>query len=274
MLNGILRVVVSCAAALALAAPAEAHDLWIEPATFVTGPGKVLALRLRVGQDLVGDPVPRDETGIEQFVLVDSKTRHMIPGRDGSDPAGIVRIDSQGVLVVGYRSRPSPVVLPAAKFNDYLREEGLEAVAAERASRNQSDAEGRELFSRAAKSLVLSEAATAGGGDRALGMRLELVAEANPYWHRKSDDLPFRLLFENRGLAGALVVAINRQDPSARMTARTDSSGRVRFNLPRNGMWMVKAVHMVPAAADSGADWESIWASLTFELTPARSASQ
>ena len=33
-------------------------------------------------------------------------------------------------------------------------------------------------------------------------------------------------------------------------------------------------VHMVPAAADSGADWESIWASLTFELTPAGSVSQ
>ena len=273
MLNGILRVV-SCAAALALAAPVEAHDLWIEPATFATAPGKVLALRLRVGQDLVGDPVARDEAVIDQFVLVDRKARHMIPGRDRSDPAGFIRIDSAGVLIVGYRSRPSAVVLPAAKFNDYLREEGLEAVAAERAKRNQSTADGRELFSRAAKSLVLSEAAPARDGDRPLGLRLELVAEANPYRRRNSDDLPFRLLFENRGLAGALVVAINKQDPSARLTARTDTNGRVRFNLLRSGMWMVKAVHMIPAPADSGADWESIWASLTFELPAGRSASR
>jgi uncharacterized GH25 family protein len=273
MLNGILRVV-ACAAALALAEPVQAHDLWIEPATFTTGPGKVLALRLRVGQDLVGDPVARDEAAIDEFVLVDRKTRRMIPGRDGSDPAGIIRIDSPGLLVVGYRSHPSAVVLPAAKFNDYLREEGLEAVAAERTKRNQSNADARELFSRAAKSLVLSEAAAAGEGDRPLGLRLELVAEVNPYRTRKSDDLPVRLLFESRGLTGALVVAVNKLDPSAKLTARTDSNGRVRFKLPRGGMWMVKAVHMVPAPAASGADWESIWASLTFELSPEGSASK
>ena len=31
-------------------------------------------------------------------------------------------------------------------------------------------------------------------------------------------------------------------------------------------MWLIKAVHMVPAPADSNADWASYWASLTFEL--------
>jgi hypothetical protein len=30
----------------------------------------------------------------------------------------------------------------------------------------------------------------------------------------------------------------------------------------------VKAVHMVPAAAGTNADWESFWASLTFEMAP------
>jgi hypothetical protein len=32
-------------------------------------------------------------------------------------------------------------------------------------------------------------------------------------------------------------------------------------------VWLVKAVHMVPAPAGSGADWESIWASLTFKAS-------
>jgi hypothetical protein len=36
--------------------------------------------------------------------------------------------------------------------------------------------------------------------------------------------------------------------------------------LSKSGAWLVKAVHMVPARADAGADWESVWASLTFEL--------
>jgi hypothetical protein len=35
-------------------------------------------------------------------------------------------------------------------------------------------------------------------------------------------------------------------------------------------MWMIKAVHMVPAPAGTGADWESVWASLTFESSEGR----
>jgi len=36
-------------------------------------------------------------------------------------------------------------------------------------------------------------------------------------------------------------------------------------------VWLVKAVHMIPLPKDGDADWESFWASLTFEL-PAQAA--
>ena len=38
------------------------------------------------------------------------------------------------------------------------------------------------------------------------------------------------------------------------------------FRLPKSGAWLIKAVHMVPASRESGADWASQWASLTFEV--------
>jgi hypothetical protein len=31
-------------------------------------------------------------------------------------------------------------------------------------------------------------------------------------------------------------------------------------------MWLIKAVHMIPAPSGANADWESFWASVTFEL--------
>ena len=74
------------------------------------------------------------------------------------------------------------------------------------------------------------------------------------------------MIYEHRPLAGALVVAINRLNPSAKLTARTDNDGRVRFRLTQGGMWLVKAVHMVPAPGAANAEWASYWASLTFEL--------
>jgi uncharacterized GH25 family protein len=245
---------------------ASAHDLWIEPAAFLTTPGSVVALRLRVGQDLLGDPVPRDPAAIDQFVMLDGDGRRPVVGVDGADPAGIVRVGAEGLLVIGYRSRPAPLVVPADTFNQYLKEEGLDGVAAERARRGQTGLAGLEMFSRSAKSLVLSGPARLTHADRPLGFRLELIADGNPYLLRSNDELSFRLLYEGRPLAGALVAAVNRRHPEAKRTARSDASGRVRFPLPHEGTWLIKTVHMVPAPAGSGADWESTWASLTFEI--------
>jgi uncharacterized GH25 family protein len=246
--------------------PLFAHDMWIEPTTFLPGTGEIVGVRLRVGQDLLGDPLPRDPALINQFIFEDSAGRKPVIGRDGRDPAGFLRVATPGLLIVGYRSNPSAVELTADKFNQYLKDEGLDAIAALRARRNETGAKAHELFARCAKSLVLSGSPAEAQGDRRLGFTLELVAERNPYAIRAGEELPVRLTYENRPLAGSLVVAINRLNPSEKLAARTDNNGRVRFHLRSGGMWLVKAVHMLPAPAGSNAEWTSYWASLTFEL--------
>lgn len=250
-------------------APLFAHDMWMEPTTFGPEAGDIVGVRLRVGQDLLGDPLPRDPALVNQFIVEDTAGRKPVIGRDGADPAGLLRVATPGLLVIGYRSNPSAIELAADKFNQYLRDEGLDAVAALRSRRNETGAKAHELFSRCAKSLVLSGPASDAQHDRPLGFTLELVAERNPYAIRSGQDLPIRLTYENRPLPGALVVAMNRSNPAEKLTARTDSDGRVRFRLRPGGMWLVKAVHMVPAPAGANADWASFWASLTFEMRAA-----
>ena len=249
-----------------------AHDMWIEPATFAPESGDIVPVRLRVGQDFLGDPLARDSSLIKQFVYVDVAGRRPLVGRDGSDPAGFLRVGTPGMTVVGYFSNPSSVELTAEKFNQYLTEEGLDAVAALRASRYQTGAPAHEIFTRCAKSLVLTGAVKPDQGDRNLGFTLELVAEKNPYALKAGQDLPVRLTYENRPLAGALVVAMNRKRPSQKVSARTDAEGRVQLRLPAGGMWLVKAVHMIPAPPETKAEWASYWASLTFELPSANAA--
>ena len=242
-----------------------AHDMWIEPTTYFPAAGQVVGAKLRVGQDLLGDPLPRDPALVKEFVFEDSAGRKPLIGHDGADPAGYLRVAAPGLVVIGYSSNASAVELQAEKFNQYLKEEGLDAVAAERARRGQTGAKVRELFSRCAKSLILSGVAGEKQHDRALGFALELVAERNPYSLGVNEDLPVRLTWQNRSHPGALVVAINRLNPEEKVSARTDSDGRVRLRLRAEGMWMIKAVHMEAAPAGSGADWMSYWASLTFE---------
>ena len=259
-------VVTAVVMAMALStAPIAAHDMWIQPSAFRVDGGAIVGVGLRVGENLLGDRIPRDPALIQQFVFEDAEGRKPVIGRTGSDPAGVVRAAMPGVLVIGYQSAPSRVEQTTEKFTQYLKEEGLDAIAALRARRGRTGSV-REMFSRCAKSLVLSGAPDTARGDRALGFTLELVAERNPYTMDVGQDLPIRLTYENRPLAGALVVAINRANPAEKLSARSGKDGRVQFALPRGGMWLIKAVHMVEAPAGANAEWVSYWASLTFEL--------
>jgi uncharacterized GH25 family protein len=244
----------------------RAHDFWIDPSSFRPAPGQRVVVRLRVGQHFRGDPVPRDPSLLQRFAVVGpGGSETPVPGVPNAEPAGFATVASPGLALITYASGRSPVALDGAKFETYLADEGLEAVSAARAKKGQTGAAVQEVFSRCAKSFLAVGGTGGPGYDRVLGLTLELVPEKDPSGLQPGADLPVRLLYRGKPLAGALVAALPRDQPDARVTARTDAAGRARLRLDRPGVWLVKAVHMIPAPAGTGADWESFWASLTFE---------
>lgn len=256
-----------CVLVLLASTPALAHEFWIEPSTFHPGVGSLVKVALRVGEPFGGEPVLRDAGQIQRFVLAGSQGVKPIAGRDGADPAGILRPQAPGLLVIGYRSHRSPVELDAEKFERYLRDEGLEKIIAERASRGENDKPGREIYSRCAKCLLRVGNNATDGYDRLLNFALEIVPQKSPYTLGQSGDMPVRIFYNGTGLEGALLVAVNRDEPGKKLTARSDRQGRVTFHLSRPGVWLIAAVHMIPAPPNrTDADWESLWASLTFEV--------
>ncbi len=260
---------------LLAAVPAAAHDFWIVPSNFHPAPGAPLAFRLRVGERLHGDPVPRDPARIERFALIgpDGPTERPVLGPPAAEPAGFAALPAPGLYQVVYRSRRERVDLPAAKFEEYLALEGLESISALRRSRGESAKPSTEVYSRSAKSLILSGPGLGAGFDRPAGLELELIPEKNPYQLAAGAELPVRLLYRGKPLAGAEVVGLSFQhaDKTApgRIAGRTGRDGRVALRLPEGGFWLIETVHMVQAPRETGVDWESLWASLTFDL-PAR----
>jgi len=260
-------VVAVCLAATAVRG--AAHDFWISPSAFHPKPGALVGLRLLVGQDMIGDPVPREPESIERFVVSQGTGQKPVPGRDGGDPAGIVRVDAPGLIIAGYQSRPRAIELPPDKFAQYLGEEGLDEIRTFVSNPGRQTRTAHELFVRCAKTLLSSGASSPSDRDSLLGLSLELVAERNPYLAQAGDRVPFRLTYEGKPRAGALVIAVSERDPAKRLSARTDSGGRVAFTLPNGGAWLIKAVHMIPATPGTNADWQSFWASSTFDLPEA-----
>ncbi len=238
-----------------------AHDFWIEPSTFRPALGQNVAVALRVGQDFLGDPVPRSTELFDTFTVRDAAGERNVFGFERRDPAGILRFDAPGLAIIGYRSKGNPLELPAAKFEEFLKLEGLERISTLRASRGESQKPDREMFYRYAKSIVAC-GGKAAGFDRPFGYRFEIVPQTDP---TASGPLRVRVLLDGKPRAGVLVTALHRDDPEARLAARTDASGRATFALPKAGVWLVKSVEMTPAPAGSDFDWEGLWASLTFE---------
>lgn len=251
-------------AALLVVTRVEAHDFWIEPRTFRPAPGIEVPLRLFVGQDFKGDSMPYFPPGFERYVAVGPNGTQPVPGVLGDDPAGAVTFAAPGFYIIGLHTKPYAVTFDTAEeFERYLVKEGLERNLALHNRRKSLRREVEETYFRCAKSLIaVGTPPGDAAADRALGFPLELIADTNPY---RAPILRLRLLHRGKPLQEALVIAFNRADPLAKLRARTDENGRVEFNLARSGVWLVTSVHMVPAPLLSGHDWNSTWASITFE---------
>jgi len=152
------------------------------------------------------------------------------------------------------------------KFNQYLKQEGLEKITAERLKLNESDKESSEFYVRCVKTLVRY-----GTEDQIhlfqqpIGHPLEIIPLKNPYNRMVGDALTVRLLFNGKPLKDALVVAFTKRRPERKQALRTDREGRAAIDLKHAGVWFIKAVEMV-RHDKAGADWISYWASMTFRL--------
>lgn len=247
---------VACLVSLLVGAPAAAHDLWLEPSTFHPAPNSLVSVSVLVGQGFAGDTVPRDPERIEQFVLAASGGVAPVVGLRGADPAGTVRVGERGGATLLYRGAPQPITLDAAKFESYLREEGLEHVVQARAALGKSSVPGRERYGRCAKAL-LEVGGISGPGSQALGCPFEIVP-----LEAAGSTVPVQLLWKGAPAKGVLVHARRKEAPGQVWSARTDARGRVTVPLGASGFWLLTAVHMAPAPKGADADWISEWASL------------
>ena len=255
---------------LSLVAPAAAHDYWIEPSVFRLDRGGRVLFYLRVGEHFSGEPAAFSVERTTRFTIDNSSRKFdVLPLQ--RDPAGMARLTEGGLQIVSYENTPAYLELPAERFNAYLRAEGLESILQAREEAGASQQLGKEAFSRCAKALLWVEedeppSAGAGFHSRPAGMTLELLPDTNPYGMEAPATLTVKLVYQGQPVAGALIMALNKRAPDEVQRVESGSEGRAEFRLRRGGVWMVKAVHMVPAAAAAREDWRSYWASLTFDL--------
>lgn len=259
---------------VSLAAPPEAraHDYWLVPDPLMAPTPADVALALYVGDDFVAEAEKEMQPErIARFVhLHGESTTDLRPGAvAGARPfASLSGLGAGGHLVALDRTA-AYIELGAAKFESYLREEGLDAIAGERAARGESDRPGRERYERFLKALVQIGEGRDETYRRVLGQTLEIVPGRDPTVAGGSA-LPVTVRFEGAPLAGARLERLTRRDGRIEKVAvTTGPDGGAEVPMPGDGIHLLRLVHMVRCEGCPGADWRSYWAACTFASGPA-----
>ena len=184
-----------------------------------------------------------------------------------ADKDGDIGFPAPGVYVVAFQSTHAESVLPSIRYNDYINVEGLTPAIDLRKRTKATDAPGREIYSRRAKALIEVGAPTAPQPwvTQPVGLSLEIVPEKNPYALAPNEELPVRILFDGKPLAGALVKLTNLEfDVRPVAMHLSDAQGRASFAVPRTGTWLVNVIWTQPIKGNPKADFDTTFSSLTF----------
>lgn len=262
---------------LATATPAAAHDFWLQPRSFQVEAGAPAAVTIEIGH---ADDRNRWQVKPERVLLLTSfgpggRVDQRAALRTDGGPADIApRFAGEGVHVLAYQGNHALSDLPAIRFNDYAKLEGLTPILDARARAGSSDTPGREIYSRRAKALIQVGPPTNRPDPRAItpvGLSLEIVPERDPYALGADRALPVRVLSDGRPLAGATVKLTNLDfDAKPVATVVTDRAGRARFRIPPAGQWLLNTVWSKPIAGDPRGDFDTTFSSLTFGYAPPR----
>jgi uncharacterized GH25 family protein len=259
---------------LTLAGAAAAHDFWLQPAAFWTAPGATTAITLQVGHGPFRQRTPIALRRIVRFTANG-------PGGETADLRGALRLGGPTEDGAIQLSGPGAHVLaletdaeaqshlPAIRFNDYLKAEGLTPALDARATAHRTDTDGSENYRRCAKALVQVGPAAPSSAVviRPLGLVLEIVPETNPYAIPRAARLPVRVMFEGRALPGALVKLTNLDHDAEPVEAhRSDAAGRAVFAMPPAGRWQMNVIWTKPLPRSRETDFETSFSSLSFGL--------
>lgn len=255
--------------AIFMAAPASAHDFWLQPLHFNLPPKVSTPLTVLVGH---GPFRSRWSGATDRIVLMNSYGPNgVVDQRSSIHPTsekdGDFAFQTPGTYVLAFQSNYAESNLPYIRYNDYIKVEGLTPAMEYRARTRTTEAPGREIYSRRAKSLIQvgNSAAPQPWVTRPVGLSLEIVPDKNPYTLAPNEELPVHVLYEGRPLAGALVKLTNLEfDVRPVAMHLSDAQGRASFSFPRTGTWLINVIWTKPLPGDPRADFDTTFSSLTF----------
>lgn len=279
-----LRLFIALFVVAALTQGAFAHSLFLKLYTYILEPETPTSIALINGTFHKSDNViDRDRMVDVSVVGPEEGVVHpeLSKWRDEGTTTWLdFRTGQPGTYVMSVSTKARTLEMEAEKFNKYLRNEGVPDTYAERERNGELELPARESYAKHVKAVIQVGEARSGAFDAVLGYPVEIVPLENPYDLAPGDTLPVRVLKEGKPLANQPIFASHAdfhdhaEDGShlEAFSGRTDAAGEVRIPIDKATLWYVRLIHMMPAEEED-LDYKSEWATLTFEIAPAKRGS-
>lgn len=263
---------------LALGLPLAAHEFWVAPANWAVAPGARTTLLVHVGPQFpqAGSYTTPDRIDTVRLIGPGSDTTISPPYRRDADSlaADVLMPSASGTYIGVVVVKPRVGEKPGDVFQSHIAHQGLDEVGEYRAKHGETGKAVRERYSRYGKTLLRVGSGGPGAHvTQPLGLKIELVPLTDPTVLRAGARLRVRLLLDGQparnALVGAVYAAAASKPEEWPLTARTDARGEAEFTLRDPGPWLIRAVRTQRRSDETGdlaADWESYWASLSFQL--------
>ena len=255
----------------------KAHDMFLKLTSFYLAPDQKATVALYNGTFDNSENVITRERMLDVSMVGPMKQREQqnsTQWRDSGTTALLdIKADEPGTYVVGVSTKARTIELTAKDFNDYLSHDGVLDMLADRKKEGILDEDATELYSKHVKAVVQVGDRRTDAFKVKLGYPIEIIPMQNPYLLSAGDTLNVQVLFRGKPVANELVYSSyagfhSHNDTGEHANAvntRTDSEGIARIPLEKAGHWFVRLIHMEKAGRD-GVDYESNWATLTFEI--------
>lgn len=264
----VIRCVIA-ALALASATMASGHNFWLQPESHKVETGDSLQVDFKIGD--VGQDA--DDWGVywERVAAI------RLYGPNGvTDQQDALRVSSgaergraviaaamPGSYVLGFESNTAFSDLEAVRFNRYVANEGLSAIAAHRAALRLEGANGTELYARRAKALIQVGERRTNNVTQRIGQILEIVPLNNPFALSEEEQLTLQVIWRGEPLEGAKLHASPINGSAPPIVVSTSADGVATVSGPGASAMLYTVVWGVPAPHDARADYLTFFSSLT-----------
>jgi len=247
----------------------SSHEFWLQPEKFIYKRGEIINIRFLVGENFSGDNwtgnIDRVKSLCFYFGNVSDKNLGKSISKAEGDSIQLAMAD-EGTAMVTFESINSFIELDAAKFNAYLREDGLTEALEYRIQNKDSSKAGKEFYQRSVKTIIQVGDKTDHTYKQKTGLPIDIIPDDHPYNVAKDDDdFKVKFFFLGEPMKKTKVKVwhkVNNKISPAEYV--TDNDGEIKFFLSPTGQWMVSTVKMIHLEDNPKAEWQSYWGTLTW----------